>query len=269
MTYRSAKAKQGSKHVRIAALIIFVVLLSFMWEPVQETLHPVVAPLLNTYVTIRDTGTGIPHAIVTFFTKRSEYEKRISELELQIERLENELAYTTDLLDTTDDEGSAESATTTNTVLTGSKTQKLYPVLKDITTMYNSVVLSGGFDDDIEEGMIVYVRGHQAVGFIEKVHKATSIMKLYSSSDQHVEGIIKDIDTSITLQGQGGGSYVIEAQKDVDLAVGQVVHLAGNPSMVLGTIVSVEDDPQDIFVRAYVRGAYNPNRANTFYVDRQ
>jgi cell shape-determining protein MreC len=268
MTYRSAKAKQGSKHVRIGALVLVVFLCSLFWQPVQNMLHPVVAPLVNVYAGVRDTGTGLPHTIVSFFTSRSTYEKRIGDLELQVEHLENELAYTNELLHDTEQDTEEDNATTT-VLSVGNKTQKLFPVVKDITTMYNSVVLSGGFDDDLEEGAVVYVRGYQAVGYIEKVHKSTSIMKLYSSSDQQVEGIIKDIDTSITLKGQGGGSFVIEAQKDVDLAPGQVVYLAGAHAMVLGTVVSVEDDPQDIFVRAYVRGAYNPNRANVFYVDHQ
>jgi hypothetical protein len=120
--------------------------------------------------------------------------------------------------------------------------------------------------DDIEQGTIVYVRGYQAVGYIASVYKTTSVMKLYSSSDEKVEGVIKDIDASVTLIGQGGGSYAIEVPKTVNVAVGQSVYVSSEQNMILGTVVSVVNDPQDTFTKAYVRGAYNPNKAHVFYV---
>jgi hypothetical protein len=122
--------------------------------------------------------------------------------------------------------------------------------------------------DDIEEGSIVYVRGYQAVGYISSIYKTTSVMKLYSSSDEKIEGVIKEIDASITLIGVGGGSYVIEVPKNIEIQSGQVVYLAGSQNMTLGTVVSVLNDPQDTFTKAYVRGAYNPNKAHVFYVNK-
>lgn len=256
--------------MKVGALVFFVFILSLFWKPTQNFLYPIFSPLVNAYVSIRDTGTGIPHAIITYFTDRNAYNERIKSLEERIEYLENELAFANVLFDDSLDSLDTDATSTDLRDLSGRLAiQKLYPLARDITTMYNTILVSGGFDDGLEEGMIVYVRGYEAVGFVAKVHKSSSIINLYSAGGARVEGVIKDIDMTVTLQGAGGGSYVIEAPKSVDLAVGQQVFLAQNPLMVLGDVVEVTDDPQDTFIRAYVRGAYNPNKAHIFYVDRK
>ncbi|MDQ5962446.1 MAG: Cell shape-determining protein MreC [Patescibacteria group bacterium] len=269
MTYRSARSKDKGKHIKTSVLVFCVLILSLFWKPTQDFLYPVFSPVLSTYVAIRDTGTGIPHAVIAYFTDRNTYENKITNLEEQIEYLENELAYAHVLTDSFEEGIPLDTGTTTelNTLSGGLSTLKLYPIIKDKTTIYNTILVSGGFDDGIEEGMVVYVRGYEAVGYIAKVHKSSSVVNLFSSGNEEINGVIKDIDTSLILFGDGGGAYRIEAPKSVDLAVGQKVFLAENQSMILGTIVEVTDDPQDTFTRAYVRGAYNPNRAHIFYVD--
>ena len=265
MTYLSARSKRNTKHIRIAVLVIFVLIISFFWKPIQRVMYPAVLPIINTYVSIRDTGSGFPHTLITFFTSRSEYETKIQSLETKIEYLENEVA-----IRNTSDENTISSITSTSTTFTPStrKSLTLFPVVKDMSTLYNSIVLSRGFVDDLEEGSIVYVRGYQAVGYITTIYKTTSVMKLYSSSGEKVEGVVKDIDASVTLTGQGGGSYLIEVPKTINVQEGQIVYLAAQQDMPLGTIVSVLNDPQDTFTRAYVRGAYNPNKAHIFYVNK-
>lgn len=255
----------------MALLVLTVLVISIFWKPTQTLLYPVISPLIQAYVSIRDTGTGIPHTIVTYFTSRNEYEKRIIQLERDIEHLENELAYATMLAEGFDEQALDEEATSTEMVqfAGGRATQKLYPIISDATGIYDTVLITGGFDDGLEEGMIVYLRGYQAIGYIARVHKSSSVVSLYSSARERVNGVVKDIDTTLTLLGDGGGTYRIEAPKGVDLAPGQIVYLAHNQNMILGEIVDVTDDPQDTFIEAYVRGAYNPNKANIFYVDHQ
>lgn len=265
MTYHSARTQRNTRYARIFLFTAFVFALLFAWGYIKKILYPVALPVASTYASVRDTSTGIPHAIITYFTSRHENEVKIETLETNIERLENELALAREIGTTTD--LGTTTAHTLKPLASNIKTVELYPIVRDITTLYNTVVLSKGFVDGIEEGSIVYVRGNQAVGYIAEVHKTTSTMRLYSSADQKVEGVIKDIDTSVTLIGQGGGSYIIEVPKTIAITVGQNVYLSGAQNMILGVVVEVKNDPQDTFTKAYIRGAYSPTRAHIFYVN--
>ncbi len=42
-----------------------------------------------------------------------------------------------------------------------------------------------------------------------------------------------------------------------------------SPTMKLGEVAEIKNDPQDVFVRVYIRGAYNPVTSSLFYVDKQ
>lgn len=264
MTYHSARAKRNTRYARIFLFLALVCALLFAWSYVKNILYPVALPIAGTYAAVRDTGTGIPHMLITYFASRHDDQVKIENLQADIERLENKLALVNGTYAT-----GTETGTTTLYAkpLDNIKTVELYPVVRDITTLYNTVVLSKGFTSGIEEGSIVYVRGYQAVGYIAEVHKTTSTMRLYSSANQKVEGVIKDIDTSVTLVGQGGGSYIIEVPKTVAISVGQYIYVSGAQNMILGTVVEVKNDPQDTFTKAYVRGAYSPTRAHIFYVN--
>lgn len=119
------------------------------------------------------------------------------------------------------------------------------------------------------EGAVVYVRGRQAVCIIEGIHSDNSLCKLLSSSGDLVEGVTSLTKESITLTGDGGGNYIANVPKESNFSLGETVMYKSDQTMNLGNIVDIKNDPQDTFVKVYVRGAYNPIKSNIFYVDKE
>jgi len=144
----------------------------------------------------------------------------------------------------------------------------LYPLAQDITKLYSTLLLSKGFKDGLGTGTTVYVRGRQAVCVIEELHASTSLCKLLSFYGSQVDGVTSSTKQNISLTGDGGGNYVALVPKESNFSIGETIMYKSDQTMKLGTIADIKNDPQDIFVRVYIRGAYNPLTSSIFYVDK-
>jgi cell shape-determining protein MreC len=259
MTYLSARQKRYGKIVRVVLLIATVLLLTVFWKQARSFLYPVFIPFAKGYAVVRDAIVEVPNTISIYFSTRQEDEAKIRALSLEVERLENEITR----IQRNNPE--VEDATSTEKLFIQGSIA-MYPVITDITRLYSTITLSRGFVDGITEGKVVYIKGYQAVGLISQVYKSTSMMTLYSAPGKVTQAIIKESQIMVSLEGQGGGSFTIDVPKTIDIQVGQTVYLAEDQTMIVGTVSSVRNDPQDTFVRAYVRSPYSPTKANTFYV---
>ena len=133
------------------------------------------------------------------------------------------------------------------------------------------MLLSKGFKDGLQAGMVVYVRGRQGVCVIEEVHAATARCTLLSSGGVKTEGVIVNASSTevLPLEGDGGGSFIASVPKGANISLASTVVYKADPTIKLGTVVDIQDDPQDVFMRVYIRGAYNPVSSSVFYVDKE
>ncbi len=257
MTYLSDKRKQNTRFKTVIGIFVIAAGLTFFWKYIVVEVSPVTLPVVETYASSRDGVMGIPHTIASYFTSRNVYEERITYLEREIERLENVVAIYT----RTEGEVSASTTAVENIAI------RAYPIIEDMTGIYDTVLISKGFVDGVIEGSKVYLRGRQVVGTITQVHKKTSLVSLYSASGSSVRGVIPELSLAFTLDGAGGGSFTAIMPKTLTPTEGMAVYLESDPTMILGTIVRIENDPQDVALRLDVRGVYNPSNSHTFYVE--
>ncbi len=145
----------------------------------------------------------------------------------------------------------------------------MYPLAQDITSLYSTLLLSKGFKDGVKEDSLVYVRGRQPVCTVISLHADTSLCKLLSASGNQVEGVVLSTGETLTLSGIGGGNFLAQTPKELPLMVGEIVMYRADQTMKLGEIVEIKNDPQDVFAKVYIRGAYNPLTSSLFYVDRE
>lgn len=258
MKYLSDKSKSRRNSYR-NAILFFVGCAAFVyfWQPIRATLYPIVEPAIRTYGGTK----GAASFISTYFSTRGELSARNSDLELSIERLENQLAEKNALL--REHEMLAGSSTT---AIQGSVIV-MYPVMEDVTKLYSTIILSKGYRDGVEIGGLVYVRGLQPVCEIIEVYDRTSLCELLSKGNKMTEGVTASSSITLSLTGNGGGNYIGATVKGSLVYVGEQVYLRSNPGFTLGTIVQIQEDVEDTGAKVYIRGAYNPVSSSVFYLN--
>lgn len=241
-------------------LLIALAGLTLGWVSIREKTYPLTEPVFMFGASTMQLFSNIPHNVMTYIRSRQSLENTINALEMRTEELENQIA----LLKANETLGGPHHVNDDGLV-----TIALYPLARDITTLYDSLVLSKGFTDGVPEGGLVYVRGRQPVCTIKEVHRETSLCVLLSAPGNTLEAVTASSSITVTLIGEGGGSYIALLPKDIPLSIGEAVMYRASPIMKLGEVAEIKNDPQDVFVRVYIRGAYNPVTSSLFYVDKQ
>lgn len=260
MSYLSDKAKERKRNIRFSIIGVLLLLIIIFWKSVQSITYPYVEPLIFLYSNTKSGIFYIPKNISLYFHSQSDYIKQIADLLDNIERLENEVALKDGKI--ADYQTKIEEKNEKGLV-----TLIAHPLMRDLASVYSTIILSRGFSDGVEEGMLVYIRGRQPVGFISKIHEKTSEMTLLSDSNNKLNGVING-DEVLPMIGFGGGNFISNIPKDTNIKVGDKVSYGPDPSMKIGEVVDIKNDEQDAFMKVYIKGYYNPVKANTFFLDK-
>ena len=260
MTYLSDKAnkkRQYPKYVFFAILFLSIV---FFWPFIRKYTYGAIEPAIVGYGTTKQSFIFFPEFFRAYTTSHQTLVNRQKELEIEIERLENEIAdkdaQLKEFVVKGDNPGETSSAIGPLT---------MYPLMQDITRLYSTVLLSKGFKDGITTGKIVYLRGNQAVCTIKEVYNDSSLCGLLSASGSTIEGVTSSSTITLTLIGRGG-YYLSNIARDTPVSVGEKVYLRSDPKMVLGVIKQVANNNQDTSWHAFIEGSYNPLTSSIFYV---
>ncbi len=89
-------------------------------------------------------------------------------------------------------------------------------------------------------GMLALTAGNTPVGTVESVTGRGARIVLFSAPGQSLSGWIGEGREAITLLGRGAGSWSALVQKDVPLAIGDLVYLAGRGAIPVGRVRAVE-----------------------------
>jgi cell shape-determining protein MreC len=243
----------------------FVVFFSivFFWVIVQRTTYTFLEPGIIRVAHIRDSLSLFPDFFHTYITSHKKLVAREKELEVTIEHLENTVAEKDFLLRQYaiyDEVSQSNGSRRTPPII-------MYPLMKDITSLYSTILLSKGFKDGVISNDIVYVRGNQAVCSIQVVYSSSSRCLLYTSSGVITEGVTSSSSITLSLVGRGG-HFIADVIRDTPVFVGEKVLLRSDQSVILGTVTQVANNNQDTSWHIIVDGAYNPIRSSVFYVRR-
>lgn len=261
MTYLSDKKKQQSRWLRYGLLVVTLFLLSFFWKQIRGITYPIVLPVAKVATSVINGVFSVPSFFSTYITTHKASSERIAALEKNIELLENKVASQKAELEHYVVKDELQSKGHLATLEVDIITQDLY-------FLYSNVIISKGFTDGVEEGMILYTRGYQPVGIVAEVYRDTSLVLLLSAPGNKVNGFDGSNKVTLSLVGDGGGNFIAQIQKDINVAVGDEIFLSQNPTMNVGTIVDIQGSSQDFFRTVYIRGAYNPAKQNNYFIDK-
>lgn len=261
MTYLSNKKKQYGVRARYILLLIFLLVLSFFWRPIRLFTYPIVLPVVQVIENIISDISSIPLFFSTYIISHKNSSEKINSLEKNIELLENKVASQNSQLE----HYIAKDELQTKGHLA---TLEVNIIAQDLYFLYSTMIISKGFTDGVEEGMIVYTRGYQPVGTVTEVYRSTAIVSLLSASGNKVNAFTESNKTALVLTGDGGGNFIAQIPKNVEITIGDNIFLSQNTAMNVGNIVDIKGSPQDFFRTVYIRGAYNPAKQNNYFIDK-
>lgn len=263
MTYLLDRNRKRKNIKLFFGTVLFFIVIVF-WSPVKNFSYPVLEPVLIFVVSIKDFVFSVPENISVYFHSKNYYDNRIKNLEQNVEDLENKLANDEDIIRSQDLLNDVR-----NNLSTSTKSPKIIitnPLLKDWSSIYDTIILSKGFSDGVSVSDIVYIRGMNPVGKIEKVHSKTSELYLFSAGGNKIDGVLKD-EKSIPLVGVGGGNFIANLPKDFSISIGDNIYYASKGGGLIGTVSDIKNEIQDTFLKVYVKGKYNPMDVNNFYIE--
>jgi hypothetical protein len=261
MTYLSDRTRTRKQYRYYVAAFIVLLLITYFWPTIKSTIYPYIERFVIITGESKNAVIRIPYAIHTYFVSHKELEARNAGLLVTIANLENELAEKNAAL-------SELGALAASGSVHPASTLTMYPLMRDITTIYSSLILSKGFKDGVVEKDLVYVQGRKPVCVVAEVYDRTSLCRLLTASGEETESITETNSVTLFLKGDGGGMFIAEVPRDMPIALGEKILLKSDPSMTLGTVADIVRNDQAVAWRVYVRGAYNPVTSSVFYVNK-
>ena len=116
-------------------------------------------------------------------------------------------------------------------------------------SIYDTLVIDIGSDENVAVGQGVYAFGSVALGTISEVLEHSSTVLLYSASNRQTSGTVTGSDLSVTLIGRGAGEYEVRMPRDIVFEQGGVISQQSLSVHPLATIEKIITDARDPFQR--------------------
>ncbi|WP_205217451.1 rod shape-determining protein MreC [Desulforhopalus vacuolatus] len=144
---------------------------------------------------------------------------------------------------------------------------------KEPSFWYKTIIVDRGRNDDIEEGMTVFVP-EGVVGQIIQVGDDYSKVLLANAPTSAIDAIIQKNRTRGILRGAGSRGYVLNyVLKNADVAVGDYVVTAGigglfPTGMVVGTVAEIHNRERGMFQEIEVTPEVDFQKLEYVFIDR-
>lgn len=125
-------------------------------------------------------------------------------------------------------------------------------ILRPPEVPYDTLLIDIGSDADIEVGDKVAGQGTLLVGKVQEVYAHSARVVLFSSPGEKYNGFLRG-SIPVEVQGQGGGSLVMQVPYDAQVKVGDLVTLPGIESNTTSVVEHIKPGQGDSAVTAYLR----------------
>lgn len=130
-------------------------------------------------------------------------------------------------------------------------------IAKPNKSFYDTLVLDAGLDHGVREGNIVYAQSEFPIGRISVVYDRTSVVNLFSSSEEVLSAQIEGLNTSVDLVGRGGNNFEMDVPHELDVPTGTFVVAPFINSSIVAIVVDVVSDPHDPVKKILLRSPVN------------
>ncbi len=95
---------------------------------------------------------------------------------------------------------------------------------------------------------------------------STSSLEKKINIDGVEEAIINASKVAIDLYGYGGGDFIAKIPKSIIVSINSIVYLSEDDTKKLGEVVAIEKEEASFFQFLIIRGYYNKNLYNSYYI---
>ena len=120
-------------------------------------------------------------------------------------------------------------------------------LVKPSRTPYDTLIIDAGRDHGVRAGDIVLAYGDVAIGHVREVTQRSSKVQLFSSPGDEIDVVLAKSGVTVTAIGQGGGNFLAEAPRDLDIEVGDVIIFPRIHTQIVGSVGQVTRRPADAF----------------------
>ncbi|MFP4022575.1 MAG: rod shape-determining protein MreC [Candidatus Paceibacterota bacterium] len=136
-------------------------------------------------------------------------------------------------------------------------TQLVSVLAKPPGVPYDVLIIDGGEDAGFSQGDKVYFGEAVLIGEIDKVYKSTARVILYSSAGVEIDVYINEREEIFTAHGQGGGSFLLEIDRNEEIEVGDHLFKEGKRVSFLGEVVDIEVPETGALKMVYARVSFD------------
>ncbi len=149
------------------------------------------------------------------------------------------------------------------TRLLGARTEPSPGVLASViarppVSPYDVLIIDAGSEAGVLAGQQVRGAGGVPVGIVEAALARSSRVLLYSTPSVETESWVGETRMPVTLVGMGSGSMHAVVSRDAGIVAGDMVYVAGEGALPVGTVVAVANDPSSPRSRIDIRPIANP-----------
>lgn len=206
------------------------------------------APLLKSGAVAEN---GVKNGLLSFFSSRRALFEENESLKARLEEVEAKLLERDRLL--------AENLELKSLLGRSERGRTLLAavIAKPGQSPYDMLILDVGENHDVTVGQKVLAYGSVIIGEIRQVSATVSKVALFTSPGEEYAGIISGKNISLKLVGRGGGNFMAELPRGVEVVKGEQVISTGLWPHLLGVVESVFVDPRDPFQKIILKSPVN------------
>lgn len=247
MNFRSVKQKkQKQKHGILFFLVIVLIVLGF--TGVYRFLSTGFSPLASPFWRIFD---GEKTSLSFVWKDKKNLERKVSELEQQIESLQLDLLSVEVLRQENENFKKSSIAIRTKDYVSASI------LVKPNHTLYNSLIVDSGAQDGVRKHDTVLAFGKVAIGRVSDVRKNISHIELFSENSVETSLVHSASGIYVDAVGHGGGMVSFTLPRDTVVTVGDVLVFPSRESFIFGTVEQIKFDATDPVQKIIARSAVN------------
>lgn len=126
---------------------------------------------------------------------------------------------------------------------------------------YDTLIIDAGAEQGITTNMVAYGADEFVIGRVTDVQKKTSVITLFSSSNQKESVLIGTTTTASSTtaiaEGRGGGNFYIKLPRNIEVSVGDPVIWPAAHLALLGVVEKVDADMGGTYEHIYFKSPVN------------